>query len=71
MKATALFQGAPIKKYEFYKKNFKHLRFLKHLIKPLTKKTGTILLNENQKRKLQQHFKQSNQNTEKISKWLV
>ena len=56
-----------LKKYEFYNKNFKHLRFLKHLIKPLTKKTGTILLNENQKRKLQQHFKQSNQNTEKIS----
>ena len=54
-----------LKKYKLYQKNFQYLRFLKELIKPVTKKTGEILLNENQKRKIQQHFKQSNQNTEK------
>ena len=56
-----------LKKYKLYQKNFKYLKFLKELIKPVTKKTGKILLNENQKRKIQQHFKQSNQNTEKIT----
>tara|TARA_B100001063_G_C16710382_1_gene527679 strand:+ start:340 stop:1347 length:1008 start_codon:yes stop_codon:yes gene_type:complete len=54
-----------LKKYKLYQKNFKYLRFLKELIKPNIKKTGKILSNENQKRKIQQHFKQSNQNTEK------
>ena len=56
-----------LKRYELYRKNFHYLRFLKYLIKPTIKKTGTILLNEDQKRKIQQHFKQSNQNTEKIT----
>ena len=56
-----------LKRYKFYQKNFKYLRFLKKLIVPVPITTGKILLNENQKRKIQQHFKQSNQNLEKIT----
>ena len=56
-----------LKKFNFYEKNFRHFRFLKTLINPKTKKSGTILFNETQKKKIQQHFKQSNQNTEKIT----
>ena len=56
-----------LKSYKFYQKNFKYLRFLKKLIVPIPITSGKIFLNENQKRKIQQHFKQSNQNLEKIT----
>ena len=56
-----------LKRYKFYQKNFKYLRFLKKLIVPIPITSGKIFLNENQKRKIQQHFKQSNQNLEKIT----
>ncbi len=56
-----------LKKFKIYEKNYKYLRFLKQLIKPTFKIRESILLSEDQKRKIQKHFKKSNQNTEKMT----
>jgi hypothetical protein len=57
-----------LKKYKFYQKNFKYFKFLRKYLEPIMKPSGKkILLNKNQKIKIQQHFKQSNQNLEKIT----
>jgi len=60
-----------LKKFKIYEKNFKYLKFIeqliKQLIKPKLKITGNVLLTEDQKRKIQKHFKKSNQNTEKMT----
>ncbi len=56
-----------LKKYKIYKNYFKYFRFLKYLIKPVVKKSGKIQLNENQKKQIKKHFKQSNKNLEMVT----
>ena len=56
-----------LKKYELYKNNFKYIKFFKQIIQPREKISGTIQLNENQKKTIKQHFKKSNQNLENIA----
>lgn len=55
------------KKFKIYERNYKYFKFINQIITPGIKIVGNIALTEDQKLKIQKHFKKSNQNTEKIT----
>jgi len=56
-----------LKKFQIYEKNFNYFKIFKKLIIPKISQKNHLQLNDSQIKEIQQHFKKSNQNLEKIT----